>query len=124
MQQYSGALLAAELIQQRFKEDSAIWAASECQTMERAIQLLQQECELCTETYPMNKIVSMLKCTHTCCFDCAKNYFTIQVANDISLFLITKTNLNQIENISRLPIVVLRIVRVHIVNYLISMHPT
>lgn len=82
IQQYSDAILAAELIQQKFKEDSAIWAASECQTIEQAIRLLQQECELCTETYPMNKIVSMLKCTHSCCFDCAKNYFTIQVLNE------------------------------------------
>lgn len=73
------ALLAAELIQQKFNEDISIWAASECSTIEQATRLLQQECELCMETYPMNEIVFMLKCTHSCCQECAKNYFTIQV---------------------------------------------
>lgn len=76
---YVEALLAAELIQQRFKEDISIWAATECSNIEQATRLLQQECELCTEIHPMNKIVSMLKCTHSCCENCAKNYFTIQV---------------------------------------------
>lgn len=64
---YAEALLAAELIQQKFKEDISIWAATECNTIEQAIRLLKQECELCTETYPLNKMVSMLKCTHSCC---------------------------------------------------------
>lgn len=81
IQQYDGALLAAELMQQNFKEESAIFAASQCQTIDQAIQLLQQDCELCTETYSMNKIVSMLKCSHKCCSDCAKNYFTIQITD-------------------------------------------
>lgn len=79
VKEFVEAILAAELIQQNFKEESAIWAASECSTIDQAIRLLQQDCELCTETYPMNQIVSMLKCTHNCCKECAKNYFTIQV---------------------------------------------
>lgn len=79
LQRYTEAVLAAELIQHKFKEDLAIWAASECSDFDHAIRLLQQECELCMEVYPMNKIVSMLKCTHSCCVECAKNYFTIQV---------------------------------------------
>lgn len=73
------ALLAAELIDLKFDETSALWAAAECSTIEHAIGMLQQECELCTGKYPMNEIVTMLKCTHSCCQDCAKNYFTIQV---------------------------------------------
>lgn len=73
------AELAAELISLKFSESSALWAATECSTLEHALSILQQECELCTGIYPMNRIVTMLKCTHSCCQDCAKNYFTIQV---------------------------------------------
>lgn len=76
---YVEGLLAAELIQQKFNEDVSLWAASEASDLEQALRLLQQDCELCTETYPLNKMVSMLKCTHSCCQECAKNYFTIQV---------------------------------------------
>lgn len=76
---YVEGLLAAELIQQKFSEDVSIWAATEASNFEQAIRLLHQDCELCTETYPLNKMVSMLKCTHSCCEECAKNYFTIQV---------------------------------------------
>ncbi|XP_037912727.1 E3 ubiquitin-protein ligase lubel isoform X2 [Hermetia illucens] len=75
------AELAAELISMKFQQESAIWAAKECSNLEHAIALLQQECELCTGTYPMNQIVSMLKCTHQCCKECAKNYFTIQITD-------------------------------------------
>ena len=76
---YIEGLLTAELIQQKFKEDVAIWAATEASDLEQALRLLQRDCELCMETYPLNKMVSMLKCTHSCCEECAKNYFTIQV---------------------------------------------
>lgn len=79
MVSYIEGLLAAELIQQKFKEDVAVWAATEASDLEQALRLLQQDCELCMETYPLNKMVSMLKCTHSCCKECAKNYFTIQV---------------------------------------------
>lgn len=79
---YVEGLLAAELIQQKFSEDVSIWAAGEASDVEHAIKLLQQDCELCTETYPLNKMVSMLKCTHSCCEECAKNYFTIQVKQE------------------------------------------
>lgn len=65
----------------KFSEETAVWAAQQCSTIEQAIALLQQECELCTEKYPMNEIVSMLKCTHSCCKECAKNYFTIQITD-------------------------------------------
>lgn len=78
---YEEGSLVVELIQRKFTEEHALWAASQCTTIDQSIYLLQQECELCTEIYPMNKIVSMLKCTHSCCEDCAKNYFTIQVKN-------------------------------------------
>lgn len=76
---YETASLAVDLIHKKFKEEDAIWAATQCNTIEKALNLLRQECELCTETYSMNEIVSMLKCEHSCCEHCAKNYFTIQV---------------------------------------------
>ncbi|XP_055382033.1 E3 ubiquitin-protein ligase lubel isoform X3 [Condylostylus longicornis] len=78
---YMEAELAAALVELKFQQESALWAAKECSDLEQAISLLQQECELCTGLYPMNQIVSMLKCTHTCCKDCAKNYFTIQITD-------------------------------------------
>lgn len=80
MKNFYEASLVVELVQMKFSEQTAIWAATQCSTIEQAIAFLQQECELCTEQYPMNQIVSMLKCTHSCCKDCAKNYFTIQVS--------------------------------------------
>ncbi|KAG4079394.1 hypothetical protein HA402_008086 [Bradysia odoriphaga] len=75
------AQLAVELIEQKFNTEHAIWAARECSSMEQALALLQQECELCTGIYPMNQIVTMLKCTHSCCQECARNYFTIQITD-------------------------------------------
>lgn len=79
VQSYSEAMLAANLIKMNFRDDKALWAATQCKTIEEALDILQQECELCMETFPMNRIVFMLKCDHSCCEDCAKNYFTIQV---------------------------------------------
>lgn len=79
------AQLAVELIELKFNVEAAIWAAQECSSMEQAIAMLQQECELCTGIYPMNQIVTMLKCTHSCCQECARNYFTIQVRKNMSL---------------------------------------
>lgn len=77
------AQLAAELMAMKYEEDDAVWAAGECTTLEHALGMLQQDCELCTGTYPMNEIVTMLQCEHRCCQDCAKNYFTIQVGCSI-----------------------------------------
>lgn len=80
------ALLVLDLLQLNFDQKSALSVVGQCSTVEQAVAFLQQECELCTETYPMNKIVSMLKCTHSCCVECAKNYFTIQVSASSELF--------------------------------------
>lgn len=92
---YSEALLAANLIQMKFREDKALWAATQCKTIEEAIDILQQECELCMETFPMNRIVFMLKCDHSCCEDCVKNYFTIQViCFNIADHLLLYANIN------------------------------
>ncbi|XP_034471874.1 uncharacterized protein LOC117779704 [Drosophila innubila] len=75
------AQIAATLVNMKFQEDVALWAAKECSDLDQAISMLQQECELCMNTYPMNQIVSMLKCTHKCCKQCAKSYFTVQITD-------------------------------------------
>ncbi|XP_055711279.1 E3 ubiquitin-protein ligase lubel isoform X3 [Phlebotomus papatasi] len=73
--------LAASLIGLKFDREAALWAAAESCDLDQAIALLQQECELCTGKYPMNQMISMLKCTHRCCHECARNYFTIQITD-------------------------------------------
>lgn len=73
------AELAVSLIELKFPKDSALWASSQATTLDDAIELLQQECELCTDKHPLNQMITMLKCEHQCCKDCASNYFTIQV---------------------------------------------
>ncbi|XP_068140616.1 E3 ubiquitin-protein ligase lubel isoform X2 [Drosophila tropicalis] len=75
------AQIAATLVNMKFQEDVALWAAKECSDLDQAIAMLQQDCELCMNTYPMNQIVSMLKCTHKCCKQCAKTYFTVQITD-------------------------------------------
>ncbi|XP_038107291.1 E3 ubiquitin-protein ligase lubel isoform X4 [Culex quinquefasciatus] len=81
VQSYQQAELAVQLIEMRYNHDNAIWAATQCHTIEEAKDLLQKECELCLGVYPMNEIISMLKCTHTCCLDCAKVYFTEEITH-------------------------------------------
>lgn len=71
--------VAAALIDLKFDQEQALWAASMSSSIDEAIALLQVECELCTEKSAINQMVAMLKCTHKCCKECAKNYFTIQV---------------------------------------------
>lgn len=75
------AQIAAALVAMKFQQDVSLWAAKECSDLDHAIALLKQECELCSGTYALNQIVSMLKCTHKCCKECAKTYFTVQVGS-------------------------------------------
>ncbi|EDW51907.1 GM13847 [Drosophila sechellia] len=75
------AQIAATLVSMKFSEDVALWAARECSDLDQAIGMLQQECELCMNSYPMNQMVSMLKCLHKCCKQCAKSYFTVQITD-------------------------------------------
>ncbi|XP_044726520.1 E3 ubiquitin-protein ligase lubel isoform X1 [Chrysoperla carnea] len=76
---YDEGEIVASLLSLKFNEEDALTAAKECHNLDSAIAFLQQECELCTGKFPVGDMVSMLKCTHVCCKDCAKNYFTIQV---------------------------------------------
>ncbi|XP_050078923.1 E3 ubiquitin-protein ligase lubel [Anopheles maculipalpis] len=81
VQTQAQAELAVQLIELRYARDNAIWAATQSHTIDEARDLLQKECELCLGLFPMNEIVSMLKCTHTCCLECAKEYFTQEITN-------------------------------------------
>ncbi|XP_014615373.1 PREDICTED: uncharacterized protein LOC106793178 isoform X6 [Polistes canadensis] len=78
---YEEAEVAASLLALKFEDAEAIHAAKECGSVESALAFLQQECELCTGRYAMSLMISMLKCTHRCCNECAKNYFTIQISD-------------------------------------------
>ncbi|CRK97753.1 CLUMA_CG011133, isoform A [Clunio marinus] len=75
------AELAVSLIEMKYPQESALWVSAQVSTIEDAIELLQQECELCTDKYPLNQMITMLKCEHQCCKECASNYFTIQITD-------------------------------------------
>ncbi|XP_064212932.1 E3 ubiquitin-protein ligase lubel isoform X3 [Tribolium castaneum] len=81
VESYQQAELAVSLMTLKFSAEEALEAAKDCHTLDAAIAYLQQDCELCAGKYPMNQIISMLKCTHRCCQECAKNYFTVQVTD-------------------------------------------
>ncbi|XP_073986313.1 linear Ubiquitin E3 ligase isoform X3 [Rhodnius prolixus] len=76
---YDQAELAVLLMEMKFEEEQSIIAAKECTSLQEAITFLQQECSLCAGKYSLKQMVSMLECDHRCCFDCAKNYFTLQI---------------------------------------------
>ncbi|XP_025074899.1 uncharacterized protein LOC105430571 [Pogonomyrmex barbatus] len=78
---YDEAEIAASLLALKFGDAEALQAAKECSSVESALAFLQQECELCTGRFAMSQMVSMLKCVHRCCNECAKNYFTIQISD-------------------------------------------
>ncbi|KAL3282322.1 hypothetical protein HHI36_005509 [Cryptolaemus montrouzieri] len=61
---YQQAELAVNLIELKFSAQEAFEAVKECSSLDAAVAYLQQECELCAGKYPMNKIISMLKCVH------------------------------------------------------------
>ena len=81
------AELAVSLIELKYPKESALWVSGQVTTLEQAIELLQQECELCTDKYPLNQMITMLKCEHQCCKECASNYFTIQVSTLQFIFM-------------------------------------
>ncbi|KAJ8960923.1 hypothetical protein NQ318_020223 [Aromia moschata] len=78
---YQQAELAVSLMALKFTSEEALEAVKDCHSLDAAIAFLQQDCELCAGKFPMNQIVSMLKCTHRCCQECAKNYFTVQITD-------------------------------------------
>ncbi|XP_026727020.1 uncharacterized protein LOC113493300 isoform X2 [Trichoplusia ni] len=73
------AQLAVELISQGADPPAALLAALECADLTSALAYLYQDCELCASRLPEHEMVSMLRCTHRCCRECAHLYFTVQI---------------------------------------------
>ncbi|KAJ8729298.1 hypothetical protein PYW08_000879 [Mythimna loreyi] len=73
------AQLAVELITQGADPPAALLAALECVDLSSALAYLYQDCELCASRLPEHEMVSMLRCTHRCCRECAHHYFTVQI---------------------------------------------
>ncbi|CAH0748826.1 unnamed protein product [Diatraea saccharalis] len=73
------ARLAVELTSRGTAAPAALVAALECVDLSAALAYLQQDCELCASRLPEHEMVSMLRCTHRCCRECARHYFTVQI---------------------------------------------
>ncbi|XP_026325307.1 uncharacterized protein LOC113234215 isoform X2 [Hyposmocoma kahamanoa] len=73
------AQLAVELIARGADTPAALLAALECIDLNSALTYLHQDCELCASRLPEHEMVSMLRCTHRCCRECARHYFTVQI---------------------------------------------
>ncbi|XP_047545279.1 E3 ubiquitin-protein ligase lubel isoform X2 [Vanessa atalanta] len=73
------AQLAVDLISQGTDPPAALLAALECTDLSSALAYLHQDCELCASKFPEHEMVSMLRCTHRCCRECARHYFTVQI---------------------------------------------
>ncbi|XP_017774763.1 PREDICTED: uncharacterized protein LOC108561373 isoform X3 [Nicrophorus vespilloides] len=81
VQTYEQAELAISLLSLKFDLEESLEAVQGCSTLDSALAYLEQECELCAGKCAMSNMVSMLKCVHSCCKECAKNYFTIQITD-------------------------------------------
>jgi hypothetical protein len=42
---------------------------------ENAIKTLSMECPICMESFPRSRMEIMFLCNHTCCLNCAKDYY-------------------------------------------------
>ncbi|XP_050670397.1 E3 ubiquitin-protein ligase lubel-like [Leptidea sinapis] len=73
------AQLAVDLIARGTEAPVALLAALECIDLKTALAYLNQNCELCAANYPEHEMVSMLRCPHRCCRECAHHYFTVQI---------------------------------------------
>ncbi|KAG7311353.1 hypothetical protein JYU34_002392 [Plutella xylostella] len=73
------AQLAVELVGRGAAPPAALLAALECVDLAAAMAYLNQDCELCASKLPEHEMVSMLRCTHRCCRECARHYYTVQI---------------------------------------------
>ncbi|CAG4944226.1 unnamed protein product [Colias eurytheme] len=73
------AQIAVELITRGTDAPTALLAALECADLVSALAYLNQYCELCAAHFPEHEMVSMLRCSHRCCRECARHYFTVQI---------------------------------------------
>lgn len=60
---YEKAELAAKLMDLKFDDDDAIYAANECGSLYMAISYLQQDCELCAGKFGVKEVYQMTKPT-------------------------------------------------------------
>ncbi|XP_049867632.1 E3 ubiquitin-protein ligase lubel isoform X2 [Pectinophora gossypiella] len=79
LENWDQAQLAVELVARGADPPAALLAALECADLEAALTYLYQDCELCASRLPEHEMVSMLRCTHRCCRECARHYFTVQI---------------------------------------------
>ena len=70
-----------KLLEQEFAEDEVFLAVKETNDLEEAVNLLRQDCELCAGTMSIKDVIKMTHCEHSCCKDCAKNFFTIVITD-------------------------------------------
>ncbi|GBP76693.1 E3 ubiquitin-protein ligase RNF31 [Eumeta japonica] len=73
------AQLAVDLVGRGVEAPAALLAALDCADLPAALTYLNQECELCASRLPEHEMISMLRCTHRCCRECARHYFTVQI---------------------------------------------
>ncbi|CAH4006462.1 unnamed protein product [Pieris brassicae] len=73
------ARIAVDLITRGTDVPTALLAALECSDLTAALVYLNQYCELCAAHYAEHEMVSMLRCEHRCCRECARHYFTVQI---------------------------------------------
>ena len=59
-QSYEKAELAMKLMDLKFDEEEAIYAANECTSLYTAISYLQQDCELCASKYGVKDVIRRL----------------------------------------------------------------
>ncbi|KAJ2953760.1 hypothetical protein O0L34_g1384 [Tuta absoluta] len=79
LESWEQAQLAVELVNRGTEPPAALLAALECADLDSALTYLHQDCELCASRLPEHEMVSMLRCTHRCCRECARLYFTVQI---------------------------------------------
>ena len=63
-QSYEKAELAMKLMDLKFDEDEAIYAANECTSLYTAISYLQQDCELCASKYGVKEVTFNIQKPH------------------------------------------------------------
>lgn len=63
-QSYEKAELAMKLMDLKFDEEEAIYAANECTSLYTAISYLQQDCELCASKYGVKDVIQSMDLDH------------------------------------------------------------
>merc|ERR1719367_351944 len=65
-----GEIVVKLMTEQQVSEEEALLAAGTCHTVESALQMLQQECQLCMNVMKITEVINLLNCEHKCCRDC------------------------------------------------------